>query len=134
MSPMPNFQSQPSPASLDESTPADRPNYIHNNDNDNNIMSNTTIQNPKSQQQQQHQHLLLTTISVEHPDDVSNASTTTDDNLSMRSEVIHDDINRNPDDQIDGDKPPKLTRQRSQLPKDASVDVFASKIPPNTNH
>lgn len=118
---MPNFlpnQNQP----INESPTDDDDSTKPNNDIDNNIMPQ---QNTTSHQLQP---VLLTTISVEQPDDYSNASTTTEDNLSVRSEAISDDINRNPDDFIDIDKPPKLSRQRSSLPKDASVDILASKL------
>lgn len=114
MSPMPNFQPNQNP-SHDKTTSAEP---HTNNDIDNNILP---IRDHQSS------HVLLTTISVEQPDDESNASTVTDDNVSVRSDALSDDINRNPDDILDGDKPPKAIRQRSSLPKDASIDVLASK-------
>lgn len=115
MSPMPNFLSNEN--QIDDATSQSTANLHSTNDLDNNIMPNHGTPT------------LLTTISVEQPDDESNPqSTTTDDNLSVRSEAISDDINRNPDDLLDADRSARvLTRQRSSLPKDASVDVLASK-------
>lgn len=75
--------------------------------------------------------VLLTTISVEE----SSSQTATDDNLSVRSGMDSDDINKNPDDVLDANvvNEAKATGRRTELknslPRDASVDVLASEYP-----
>lgn len=115
---MPNFQPNHNGEHV---SPTHRTNDIDNNHSD-----------------QDRQPVLLTTISVEQIEDESSQSVT-DDNLSVRSEVDTDDINKNPEELLDektATDTTKATGRRSELknslPRDSSVDVLASKT--NQNH